>query len=86
MAVMLKSLDSLRLLRIEQNSQGEIVESTNFTILNLWLVWFGPMREDRLAMGILALQGLCGVLGLFIRHKMALWVFQQDNRGFGSQI
>jgi len=68
------------LIRLEKNSKGEIVQSTNFTILNLWLVWFGPMREDSLAVGILALQVICGILGLFVRHELALWVFRQDNR------
>lgn len=68
------------LIKIETNTKGEVVESTNLTILNLWLVWFGPMREDRLAIEILAMQTLSGLFGLFIRHKLALWVFRQDNR------
>ena len=80
--VALKLLHKFRLLRVESNGKGQIVESTNFTILNLWLVWFGPMREDRLAIGIVALQILCGLLGLLMRHKLALWAFKQDNRDF----
>ena len=68
------------LLKVEKNSEGRIVKSTNLTILNLWLVWFGPKREDRLAIELLIVQALCGVLGLFIRHELALWVFSQDNR------
>ena len=68
------------LLKVEKNRKGEIVESTNLTILNLWLVWFGPKREDRLAIELLLMQALCGILGLFVRHKLALWVFRQDNR------
>ena len=71
---------ALPLLKIEKDDEGEIVESTNLTILNLWLVWFGPKKEDRLAIELLVMQGLCGILGLFIRHELALWVFRQDNR------
>lgn len=82
-AMALRSLHRLRLLDVTENENGEIVESTNFTILNLWLVWFGPMREDRLAIGILAMQSACGLLGLVVRHRLALWVFREDNRGFG---
>ncbi|MCJ1478235.1 tunicamycin resistance protein [Lambiella insularis] len=78
----LKLIDKLHLIRVKVNGQGTIVESTNLTILNLWLVWFGPMREDRLAMAILALQAACGLGGLLIRHRLALWVFRQDNRTF----
>lgn len=78
----LKLLTSLPLplIQVKTSEAGQIVESTNLTILNLWLVWFGPMREDRLAIEILALQMLIGCLGLFVRHELALWVFRQDNR------
>lgn len=75
----LKLLHVLRLLRVETNDEGRVVESSNFTLLNLWLVWFGPMREDKLAMGVLAFQTSCGLIGLFVRHRLALWVFAQDN-------
>ena len=81
-AQFLMLLDTLRLLRVERNSRGEILESTNLTILNLWLVWFGPLKEDRLAVHILVVQAVFGVLGLVIRHKLALWIFSRDNRGF----
>ncbi|KAL8723320.1 MAG: hypothetical protein Q9225_000372 [Loekoesia sp. 1 TL-2023] len=78
----LKLLASLPipLTAIKQNEQGAIVQSTNFTILNLWLVWFGPQKEDRLAVGIVGGQLLLGVMGLFVRHKLALLVFREDNR------
>lgn len=75
-------LGKFHLLQVDVNPKGEILETSNFTILNLWLVWFGPMREDRLAMGILLMQTSVGLAGLFVRHKLALWIFQQDNRAF----
>lgn len=75
----LRLLDKFHLLRITENKEGQIIESTNFTILNLWLVWFGPMREDRLAIGLLAMQTVCGLLGLFVRHRLALYIFPADN-------
>ena len=81
-AIALKLLNKLHLLQIKVSPDGVIIESSNFTLLNLWLVWFGPMREDRLAISILILQGVCGLLGLFMRHRLALWVFQQDNTMF----
>lgn len=75
----LKALHQLKLVRIKTDDKGNVLESTNLTILNLWLVWFGPMREDKLAMGLCALQVACGLLGLWIRHRLALLVFTQDN-------
>ncbi|EAS29460.3 UDP-N-acetyl-glucosamine-1-P transferase Alg7 [Coccidioides immitis RS] len=85
-AVALEILHRLHLVRIKKNEQGEIVESTNLTLLNLWLIWFGPLREDKLAMHIVGLQFFCGFIGLLARHKLALWVFREDNRGFGSNL
>ncbi|KAL9013576.1 MAG: hypothetical protein Q9173_001739 [Seirophora scorigena] len=68
------------LVAIRENDEGAITQSSNLTLLNLWLVWFGPMKEDRLAVGITGAQMAVGIMGLFVRHKLALLVFRQDNR------
>ncbi|KAL6239260.1 hypothetical protein BDW75DRAFT_199351 [Aspergillus navahoensis] len=83
LAMALELLHRLRLARVRKNEQGQIVESSNLTILNLWLVWMGPMREDRLAMSMVAVQVVCGLFGLFVRHCLALLVFPSDNLAFG---
>jgi len=76
----LKVLHSMHLVRVETDSAtGHVLQCTNLTILNLWLLWFGPMREDRLALGLLAAQASLGLMGLFVRHRLALWVFSADN-------
>ena len=62
-----------------EEKEEEYIEVSNLTILNLWLVWFGPMREDRLAKGLLLAQLACGLFGLFVRHRLALYVFTEDN-------
>ncbi|KAF7595895.1 tunicamycin resistance protein [Aspergillus hancockii] len=79
-------LHRLRLVRVTKNDQGQIVESTNLTILNLWLVWMGPMKENRLAWNMVVVQVICGVFGLFVRHRLALLVFREDNRAFGPRV
>lgn len=85
--VLLLTLAKVRLLRIELDpNTNQIKSSTNFTILNLWLVWFGPMREDILAYGLLAMQTAFGLFGLFVRHRMALWIFSLDNRAYGGEV
>lgn len=78
-AKVLRILHKLRLLNVVENEKHEIVESSNFTILNLWLVWRGHLREDWLAIEILIMQAVCGFVGLFIRHRLALWIFTDDN-------
>ncbi|PBP16727.1 UDP-N-acetylglucosamine-1-P transferase [Diplocarpon rosae] len=77
--LVLTLLHRVRLLQVTWDAQGVVVASSNFTILNLWLVWFGPKREDRLALEILGFQMLVGLCGLFVRHNFALLVFESDN-------
>ncbi|KND87849.1 UDP-N-acetylglucosamine--dolichyl-phosphate N-acetylglucosaminephosphotransferase [Tolypocladium ophioglossoides CBS 100239] len=78
-------LARLRLLRVTVDEKGRFVETSNFTILHLWLVWRGPLREDRLAWEITLLQLAVGLFGLFARHKLALLVFKEDNWGTAQQ-
>jgi len=75
----MKLMAKLRLLRVVTDDEGRVVQSTNFTLINLWLVWFGPMREDMLCMSLVAFQTACGLMGLLVRHRLALWIFTQDN-------
>jgi UDP-N-acetylglucosamine--dolichyl-phosphate N-acetylglucosaminephosphotransferase len=76
----LKALHALRLARVKVDREtGRVTECSNLTLINLWLIWFGPMREDWLVLGLVAFQTACGLLGLLIRHKLALLVFSLDN-------
>ncbi|KAI1498653.1 glycosyl transferase family 4-domain-containing protein [Biscogniauxia marginata] len=82
----LRLLAQFKLLRIKEDEQGRIEETSNFTLLNLWLVWRGPMREDRLAMEITVMQTLMGLFGLFVRHRLALLIFREDNLSLRSAV
>ncbi|RYO75476.1 hypothetical protein DL766_002563 [Monosporascus sp. MC13-8B] len=81
----LRLLARLRLLSLKEE-QGVLQESSNFTILNLWLVWRGPMREDRLATEITLMQLVLGLFGLVVRHKLALLIFREDNLDLRSVV
>ena len=76
----LKILHKLKLVRVEVNEKGRVTESSNLTILNLWLVWRGPLREDRLATEILVMQLMVGLAALWVRHSAAKLLFGMDNR------
>ena len=80
-APVLLLLARLRLLKVTLDKEGRFLETSNFTLLNLWLVIRGPMREDRLATEVTGLQFVLGLLGLFARHRLALLVFKEDNLG-----
>ena len=48
---------------------------TNFTLLSLLLNWFGPMREDRLAILLMLVQSISCSIGLLIRHFISKFLF-----------
>ncbi len=75
-------LEKMRLLQVTVDPKTNRISSiSNLTIINLLLVWRGPMREDQLTRELLIMQTLCGLCGLFVRHTMALFIFSADNRG-----
>ncbi|KAH6607763.1 UDP-N-acetylglucosamine:dolichyl phosphate N-acetylglucosamine-1-phosphate transferase [Trichoderma cornu-damae] len=78
-------LHRLRLVRVTTDRQSRFVETTNMTLLNLWLVWRGPLKENRLAWEVTMLQLGVGLFGLFARHKLALLIFKEDNWGSTGQ-
>jgi len=80
------ALEKIRLIQVTVDPKtNQITSTSNLTILNLWLVWRGPMREDRLTRELLLIQTVCGLCGLFVRHTMALLIFSEDNRGQSVQ-
>ncbi|KAL6814102.1 UDP-N-acetylglucosamine:dolichyl phosphate N-acetylglucosamine-1-phosphate transferase [Trichoderma camerunense] len=78
-------LHRLHLLRVTTDEAGLFVETSNLTLLNLWLVWRGPLKENRLAWEVTLLQLFVGLFGLFVRHKLALLIFKEDNWGSTGQ-
>jgi len=78
-SIPLKTLENLGLIKLWTDDNGTILEFSNMTLINLWLVRMGPMKEDKVTRGLVWLQVICGALGLFIRHKAALLVFPYDN-------
>ncbi len=82
LAAVFLTLAKLRLLEVTIDPTTKQISSTsNLTIINLWLVWRGPLREDQLCHELLIMQTGCGLLGLLVRHTMALLIFSVDNRG-----
>lgn len=65
---------------IDLEFEGDkIVSCTNMTLINLALVWFGPMREDKLCNLLLVLQFFIGIAAILTRHALGLLLFGHDN-------
>ncbi|TYZ67988.1 hypothetical protein PybrP1_012499 [[Pythium] brassicae (nom. inval.)] len=48
---------------------------SNYTVLNLFLVVFGPMKENRLVLALLAFQVLCCALAFYIRYGLSSYLY-----------
>ncbi|CAK9438244.1 uncharacterized protein LODBEIA_P24910 [Lodderomyces beijingensis] len=82
--VMLKSLGKLRLIKLERDPKsGKVVRFSNMTIINLALVWLGPMREDTLCLLLLVTQFMVGISMIVVRHTVGPWLFGYDNLTWG---
>lgn len=89
-APVMRLLATLGLLKVvygtDENGRELFVESSNMTIINLWLVFRGPLHERRLAWELAGLQMAVGVMGLVLRHTLALLIFREDNWGLGNSM
>lgn len=72
-------LEKLRLIKLQRAKDGHITKSSNLTLINLTIIWFGPMREDHLCTVILVLQLVTGLSMLVLRHTVAPLIFGFDN-------
>lgn len=78
-SIILKILYKVNLIDLEFDKNGCIVSCSNMTLINLTLLWFGPMREDKLCERIMWLQFIVGILALGLRHAIGNIIFGTDN-------
>lgn len=78
----LSLLNKLKLILLVRED-GKIKKFSNLTIINLTLVWFGPLREDNLCTIIMGAQLLTGVTMIVTRHTLGPWLFGYDNLTWG---
>lgn len=83
--ILLSVLAFFRLILVERDQNNRITKFSNLTIINLTLVWLGPMREDILCIIILVGQLLIGVLMIATRHTVGPWLFGYDNLSWGAK-
>lgn len=65
---------TLRLIRWEKAKDGTI-EANNFTLINFFILFTGPVHEKRLNEMLLAFQVLCSILAFSIRYPLAKYFY-----------
>lgn len=78
--LLLETLAFVRLIRLEKDTSGRIVSSTNLTIPNAVLVIFGPLREQTVVLIICGLQIASSVVAFAIRYGVGAWVYGGERR------
>ncbi|KAL5501413.1 ALG7 [Sanghuangporus vaninii] len=77
----LRLLSSLGLTEVTaRREDGVIIEATNLTILNVFLVRLGPMTEKQLVKALIFTQVTCSLLAFVVRYGMAWLVYDGDRR------
>lgn len=63
----------LRLINVTEKVVDDQIcyESSNFTIINFYLIWMGPTKEDRLTFHLLILQVVCCMIAFIIRYQIS---------------
>lgn len=74
-------LEIFKLIKVERTTK--VTKFSNMTIINLCLVWFGPLREDKLCILLMTLQFLIGIIMIFVRHTLGPWLLGFDNLTWG---
>lgn len=64
----------------ENEPQTYISSTTNFTLINVLLVRFGPMREQRLCLAVGATQVAGSIVAFVIRYGVGSLVYGGDRR------
>jgi UDP-N-acetylglucosamine--dolichyl-phosphate N-acetylglucosaminephosphotransferase len=59
---------------IQWHEKDDYVTTNNLTLINLVLLYFGPLHEARLTIILLCIQVLCSLLAFVIRYPLA-WIF-----------
>ncbi|KAG7807505.1 hypothetical protein KL921_004263 [Ogataea angusta] len=77
--LLLEKLKLIGVVKEYQDGQWVIHQTTNLTIINLFIVWTGPIREDKLCTLLLATQFATGFTMLVLRHTLAPMLFGFDN-------
>lgn len=77
--IMIYVLEKLHLLKVWRDEKGVVISISNMTLINLVLVYVGPLREDHLAAVLLGIQFASGLAAIALRHSVAAMIFGRDN-------
>lgn len=78
--LILKIFSALRIAELTTNAETGKTEVTNLTILNVFLLRFGPMKENELVKVLIRTQIAGSALAFFVRYGLAGLVYDGNRR------
>jgi UDP-N-acetylglucosamine--dolichyl-phosphate N-acetylglucosaminephosphotransferase len=67
---------NLRLIRWEKSKDG-VIEANNFTLINFFILFTGPIHERKLNELLLLFQIFCSIVAFTIRYPLAIYFYGQ---------
>lgn len=78
--LILRCLAKVQLIDLDYDTNtGEVLTCSNMTLINLVLVWSGPLREDKLCQRLLLIQFVIGLAAIVLRHMGGAVLYGHDN-------
>lgn len=65
---------------IESNGEEYILSCNNFTLINLVLIYFKPLKESILCLSILLIQIIFSLIAFFVRYYLARIIYNDTKR------
>ena len=62
--------EKLGLVHVKRNKKTKISRVSNFTLINLLLIKFGPMKEENTAILVMIVQAICSIFAYLVRYGL----------------
>ncbi|SCZ98065.1 BZ3500_MvSof-1268-A1-R1_Chr3-3g06551 [Microbotryum saponariae] len=76
----LETCHKFGLVQVKRDAKGQIEAVSNFTVLTLIMVWFGPMTEPNLTKCTMGLQVVGSLVAFGIRYGISGWFYDLESR------
>jgi UDP-N-acetylglucosamine--dolichyl-phosphate N-acetylglucosaminephosphotransferase len=73
--IMVLFLEYVLMAKIGRDEEGRLIDCNNLTLLNLILVYFGPLKEGTLALMVMGIQTFGSLLAFVIRYGLVHFIY-----------
>lgn len=75
----IKIFETFGLVQVQKTKRSKKATVSNFTLINLILVKFGPMNEENLATAVMLVQIFCSIFAYIVRYGVVHLVYNENN-------